>query len=155
ARQPRFAYLCAPFLRVRRRFRDGALAAIGGRGLLRAGFSGEGVFHQQLKFALTGQNGMSGIQKRELICCWVAYDTIMVFPDRFRTHILPDKLHMLNVAFLVPQMRREFVGSAASIAYTLKLHGDVGYRMGGIGSDFQPYREWMKKVGLSEKYLVT
>src|SRR4029078_5641546 len=121
ARQPRFAYLCAPFLRVRRRFRDGALAAISGRGLLRAGFSGEGVFHQQLKFALMGQTGMSGIQKSALICGSVAYDTIMVFPDRFRTHILPDKLPMLNVAFLVPEMRREFGGCAGHIAYNLKL----------------------------------
>ncbi len=79
----------------------------------------------------------------------------MVFPDRFRNHILPDKLHMLNVAFLVPQMRREFGGCAGNIAYNLKLLGETGYPMGGIGSDFQPYREWMHKVGMSEKYLVT
>jgi adenosine kinase len=94
-------------------------------------------------------------EKRALICGSVAYDTIMVFPDRFRTHILPDKLHMLNVAFLVPQMRREFGGCAGNIAYNLKLLGDVGYPMGGIGLDFQPYREWMQKIGISEKYLVT
>jgi adenosine kinase len=94
-------------------------------------------------------------EKSALICGSVAYDTIMVFPDRFRTHILPDKLHMLNVAFLVPQMRREFGGCAGNIAYNLRLLGDTGYPMGGIGSDFQPYREWMKKVGISEKYLVT
>ncbi|HEU4593303.1 MAG TPA: carbohydrate kinase family protein [Steroidobacteraceae bacterium] len=94
-------------------------------------------------------------EKSALICGSVAYDTIMVFPDRFRTHILPDKLHMLNVAFLVPQMRREFGGCAGNIAYNLKLLGEVGYPMGGIGSDFQPYREWMKNVGMSEKYLVT
>jgi len=94
-------------------------------------------------------------EKSALICGSVAYDTIMVFPDRFRNHILPDKLHMLNVAFLVPQMRREFGGCAGNIAYNLKLLGDTGYPMGGIGSDFQPYSAWMKKVGLSEKYLVT
>jgi len=93
--------------------------------------------------------------KSALICGSVAYDTIMVFPDRFRNHILPDKLHMLNVAFLVPQMRREFGGCAGNIAYNLKLLGDLGYPMGGIGSDFAPYREWMKRVGMSEKYLVT
>jgi len=98
---------------------------------------------------------MAGRQKSALICGSVAYDTIMVFPDRFRHHILPDKLHMLNVAFLVPQMRREFGGCAGNIAYNLGLLGDVGYPMGGIGSDFGPYREWMKKVGMSEKYLVT
>jgi adenosine kinase len=94
-------------------------------------------------------------EKSALICGSVAYDTIMVFPDRFRTHILPDKLHMLNVAFLVPQMRREFGGCAGNIAYNLKLLGETGYPMGGIGSDFGPYSEWMKKVGVSEKYLVT
>jgi adenosine kinase len=93
--------------------------------------------------------------KSALICGSVAYDTIMVFPDRFKAHILPDKLHMLNVAFLVPQMRREFGGCAGNIAYNLKLLGENGYPMGGIGRDFHPYREWMKKVGLSEKYLVT
>ena len=98
---------------------------------------------------------MPGKDKSAVICGSVAYDTIMVFPDRFRAHILPDKLHMLNVAFLVPQMRREFGGCAGNIAYNLGLLGDRGYPMGGIGSDFGPYREWMKKVGISEKYLVT
>ena len=82
---------------------------------------------------------MPGKDKSALICGSVAYDTIMVFPDRFQTHILPDKLHMLNVAFLVPQMRREFGGCAGNIAYNLKLLGDIGYPMGGIGSDFGPY----------------
>ena len=74
---------------------------------------------------------MPGKDKSALICGSVAYDTIMVFPDRFRHHILPDKLHMLNVAFLVPQMRREFGGCAGNIAYNLKLLGDTGYPMGG------------------------
>ena len=97
---------------------------------------------------------MSG-NKSALICGSVAYDTIMVFPDRFKAHILPDKLHMLNVAFLVPQMRREFGGCAGNIAYNLKLLGETGYPMGGIGRDFQPYSDWMKKQGMSEKYLVT
>jgi adenosine kinase len=98
---------------------------------------------------------MTGKEKSALICGSVAYDTIMVFPDRFRAHILPDKLHMLNVAFLVPQMRREFGGCAGNIAYNLKLLGDVGYPMGGIGSDFGPYRDWLQRVGVSEKYLLT
>jgi adenosine kinase len=61
---------------------------------------------------------------------------------------------MLNVAFLVPQMRREFGGCAGNIAYNLKLLCETGYPMGGIGLDFQPYSEWMKKQGMSEKYLV-
>jgi len=52
-----------------------------------------------------------------LICGSFAYDTIMVFQDRFRNHILPDKVHILNVAFYVPEMRREFGGCAGNIAY--------------------------------------
>ena len=61
--------------------------------------------------------------KKALICGSVAFDTIMVFGDRFRNHILPDKIHMLNVSFLVPQMRREFGGCAGNIAYNLKSAG--------------------------------
>src|ERR1044072_9662703 len=92
-------------------------------------------------------------EKSALICGSVAYDTIMVFPDRFRQHILPDKLHMLNVAFLVPQMRREFGGCAGNIAYNLKLLGETGYPMGGIGSDFPADRDWVTKSGGSTRYL--
>ena len=54
-----------------------------------------------------------------LICGSLAYDTIMVFPDQFKEHILPDKVHILNVAFLVPEMRREFGGVAGNISYNL------------------------------------
>ena len=72
---------------------------------------------------------MSGASPgRALICGSVAYDTIMVFRDRFANHILPDKIHMLNVSFLVPEMRREYGGCAANIAYNLRLLGDVGSR---------------------------
>ena len=66
---------------------------------------------------------------RALICGSVAFDTIMVFEDRFKNHILPDKIHMLNVSFLVPQMRREYGGCGGNIAYNLKLLGDTGYLM--------------------------
>ena len=58
-----------------------------------------------------------------LICGSIAYDTIMVFADRFRNHILPEKIHILNVAFLVPEMRREFGGCAGNIGYNLKMLG--------------------------------
>ena len=58
-----------------------------------------------------------------LICGSFAYDTIMVFKDRFRNHILPDKVHMLNVSFMVPDMRREFGGCAGNIAYGLQMLG--------------------------------
>ena len=58
-----------------------------------------------------------------LICGSLAFDTIMVFPDQFKNHILPDKVHILNVSFLVPRMRREFGGCAGNIAYNLYLLG--------------------------------
>jgi adenosine kinase len=88
-----------------------------------------------------------------LICGSVAYDTILVFPDRFKTHILPDKLHTLNVSFLVPEMRREFGGCAANIAYGLNLLGDRGIAMATAGHDFAPYRERMVSQGLSVDYI--
>jgi adenosine kinase len=88
-----------------------------------------------------------------LICGSMAYDTIMVFGDRFRNHILPDKIHILNVSFLVPQMRREYGGCAGNIAYNLKLLGDVGYPMATVGKDFGPYREWMAQTGVPVDYV--
>jgi len=88
-----------------------------------------------------------------LICGSVAYDTILVFPDRFQAHILPDKLHILNVAFLVPEMRREFGGCAANIAYGLCLLGDVGLPMAAVGHDFGPYRERLTAAGISLDYV--
>ena len=60
----------------------------------------------------------------------MAYDTIMVFEDRFADHILPDKIHILNVSFLVPRLRREFGGCAGNIAYNLKLLGRCGLSHG-------------------------
>jgi adenosine kinase len=83
-----------------------------------------------------------------LICGSVAYDTILLFQDRFKAHILPDKLHILNVAFYVPEMRREFGGCAANIAYGLKLLGERGVPMATVGDDFAPYRERMLSLGL-------
>ena len=88
-----------------------------------------------------------------LICGSVAYDTILVFPDRFKAHILPDKLHILNVAFLVPEMRREFGGCAANIAYGLSLLGDTGLPMAAVGHDFGPYRERLIAAGIPLDYV--
>ncbi|HYL02176.1 MAG TPA: carbohydrate kinase family protein [Steroidobacteraceae bacterium] len=90
---------------------------------------------------------------RALICGSMAYDTIMVFGDRFANHILPDKIHMLNVSFLVPQLRREFGGCAGNIAYNLALLGDVGYPMATVGRDFGPYREWLERSGVPADHL--
>ncbi len=83
-----------------------------------------------------------------LICGSLAYDTIMVFPDQFKNHILPDKVHMLNVSFLVPRMRREFGGCAGNIAYNLKLLGDDPVPMATVGQDFGPYRAWFAEHGI-------
>lgn len=84
-----------------------------------------------------------------LICGSYAFDQIMVFPDKFKNHILPDKVHMLNVSFLVPEMRREFGGTAGNIAYNLSLLGETPTPMATVGADFAPYRAWMEKFGIS------
>jgi adenosine kinase len=91
--------------------------------------------------------------KAALICGSVAYDTILVFPDQFKTHILPDKIHILNVAFLVPEMRREYGGCAANIAYGLTLLGDTALPMATAGHDFGPYRERMVSKGISVEHI--
>jgi adenosine kinase len=88
-----------------------------------------------------------------LICGSFAYDTIMVFKDKFKNHILPDKVHILNVAFYVPEMRREFGGCAGNIAYNLKLLGGEPLPMGTVGSDFGPYAAWMDVVGIDRTHV--
>ncbi len=90
-----------------------------------------------------------------LICGSLAYDNIMVFPDRFKKHILPDKVHMLNVSFMVPRMRREFGGCAGNIAYNLRLLGADGFAMGTVGRDFDPYASWMNQCGMDQRYIRT
>jgi adenosine kinase len=86
--------------------------------------------------------------RRALICGSLAFDTIMVFGDRFANHILPDKIHILNVSFLVPQLRREFGGCAGNIAYNLALLGDTGLPMATVGHDFAPYSDWLARAGV-------
>lgn len=88
-----------------------------------------------------------------LICGSFAYDTIMVFRDRFKNHILPDKVHILNVSFLVPSLRREFGGCAGNIAYNLKLLGGDPLPMGTAGRDFGPYADWLDQCGISRKHI--
>ena len=78
----------------------------------------------------------------------MAYDTIMVFPDRFRNHLLPDQLHILNVCFLTPEMRREFGGTAGNIAYNLKLLGEDPLLMATVGEDIQPYLYRLERLGI-------
>lgn len=88
-----------------------------------------------------------------LICGSIAYDTIMVFRDRFQNHILPDQIHMLNVSFLVPDMRREFGGCAGNIAYNLKLLGDEPLIMATVGEDYAPYGQHLDREGLAQTHV--
>lgn len=86
-----------------------------------------------------------------LISGSIAYDNIMVFQDYFSNHILADKIHRLNVAFLVPEMRREFGGCAGNIAYNSQLLGDEPYLLGTVGDDFAPYSAWLTQQGIGQQ----
>lgn len=90
---------------------------------------------------------------RTLICGSMAYDTVMVFPGHFKTHILPDKVHMLNVSFLVPEMRRYFGGCAGNIAYNLKMLGGEPVIMATVGTDFAPYKAHLQAHGLEHGHV--
>lgn len=88
-----------------------------------------------------------------LICGSLAFDNIMVFPDRFKNHILPEQIHILNVAFLVPEMRREFGGCAGNIAYNLMLLGGDPLIMATVGDDAPAYLERLDKLGLPRTHV--
>ena len=92
---------------------------------------------------------------RALICGSMAYDTIMVFEDQFKNHILPDQVHILNVCFFSPKMRREFGGCAGNIAYNLKLLGGEPLIMATVGKDFAPYQDWLNEKGISNLHVKT
>jgi adenosine kinase len=89
-----------------------------------------------------------------LICGSFAYDNIMVFPDQFKNHILAEQVHILNVCFVVPEMRREFGGCAGNIAYNLKLLGGDPLPMGAVGHDFGPYAAWMDQCDIPQTHIV-
>jgi adenosine kinase len=88
-----------------------------------------------------------------LICGSIAYDTIMVFKDHFKNHILPEKIHILNVAFLVPDMRREFGGCAGNIAYNLQMIGGDPLIMATVGDDYPPYASRLRNLGLAQDHV--
>ncbi len=90
-----------------------------------------------------------------LICGSLAFDTIMVFQDQFKNHILPDKIHALSVAFYVPEMRREFGGTAGNIAYNLQLLEGKPLIMATVGEDFAPYTQWLDQHGLNKTHIKT
>jgi len=89
-----------------------------------------------------------------LICGSIAYDTIMVFPERFKDHILPDKTHMLNVSFLVPEMRRNFGGCAGNIAYSLKKLGGEPLPMAAVGADFDRYSDYLDELEVNRRFVL-
>ena len=78
----------------------------------------------------------------------IAFDYIMSFPGHFKDHILPDKIHMLSVSFLVDTMRKERGGCAPNIAYSLALLGERPSVMGTVGQDFSDYRTWLQRQGV-------
>ena len=88
-----------------------------------------------------------------LICGSVAFDTIMVFKDRFKNHILPEKVHVLSVSFLVPEMRKEFGGCAGNIAYNMKLLGGDPLPMATVGRDFGRYGKWMDSNEITRRHV--
>lgn len=88
-----------------------------------------------------------------LICGSLAYDNIMIFPDRFRNHILPEQIHILNVAFLVPEMRREYGGCAGNIAYSLNLLEGDPLIMATVGDDAPTYLDRLDRLGLSRAHV--
>lgn len=93
------------------------------------------------------------MSKTALICGSYAFDSIMVFHDQFKNHILPDKVHMLNVSFLVPTMRKEFGGCGGNIAYSLRLLGVNAVPMATVGEDFTPYLNWMQSQQMNTTHI--
>jgi adenosine kinase len=90
---------------------------------------------------------------RILITGSIAYDTIMVFRDRFKNHLLEDQLHILNVCFVTPEMRREFGGCAGNIAYNLRLLGAEPVVFGAVGEDIAPYLDRLKSLDIDSRHI--
>ena len=88
-----------------------------------------------------------------LICGSMAYDSIMVFNDYFKNHILPDQIHKLSVAFYVPELKRNFGGTAGNIAYNLSLLNTSALIMATVGEDFQTYVERLSKHEINQDYI--
>ena len=83
----------------------------------------------------------------------LAYDRIMDFPGRFSDHIFPDKIHILNVCFMINGLRENFGGTAGNIAYALSLLGEKAVIIATAGRDFQPYKEWLEKNGIETSHI--
>jgi adenosine kinase len=83
----------------------------------------------------------------------IAIDQIMVFPDKFQNHILPNKIHTLNVAFMVPELKRQWGGTGANIAYNLRRLGVDPILLGTVGHDFGSYADWLDRHGVRRDWL--
>ena len=89
-----------------------------------------------------------------VICGSLAFDTIMTFEGRFADQILPDQLHILNVSFLVPALRRDFGGCAGNIAYSLNALGGMALPMATVGSDGADYVARFKELGIGTEFIL-
>lgn len=89
-----------------------------------------------------------------LICGSMAFDNIMVFNDRFKNHILPDRVHNLNVSFMAEDKQVEFGGCAGNIAYNLNLLGVEAVPQATVGDDFSTYAQWMDECGISRSQIM-
>ena len=93
------------------------------------------------------------MKKKILVCGSMAYDSIMIFKDQFKNHIMPDQIHQLNVAFYVPEMKKNFGGTAGNIGYNLNLLGANFNIMATIGNDSDDYFAWLNQKGISKNYI--
>lgn len=92
-------------------------------------------------------------QSRVLVTGSLAYDYILTFPGKFGDHILPDKLHMINLSFLVPHVKKQRGGCAGNVAYTLSLLGESPRILAAAGYDFSPYAAWLQEQNIVIDYV--
>ncbi len=90
-----------------------------------------------------------------LISGSLVHDYIMDFPDRFKDHILADQIHILNVCFVAHRLQRSWGGTAGNIAYAVKMLGGEPLLVSALGKDGEPYRDHLKRVGISTEYIST
>lgn len=83
----------------------------------------------------------------------IAIDQIMVFQDHFKNHIIPEKIHTINVAFHVPSLEKRWGGTGANIAYNLRVLGKDPILLGAVGQDFGPYADWMDRHGIRRDWI--
>jgi adenosine kinase len=93
--------------------------------------------------------------KKILVIGSLAYDYIMNFDDRFVNHIIPDKIHVLNVSFTAKKLSKEFGGTAGNIAYNLSLLGEKPAIIASAGSDFNDYKPWLEKNDINTRFIKT